>query len=229
MNFSRCKKLNSLDSRFHELQLISGLVLVALLTIVLLSCSSPKVILIGNAMAASNSNNISSAIPNKLLDYKNSTYGISMQYPANWESSPGENNNSADSSIDVVSFSPTGENNSSATVDLLVDTVDSGQNLKQYVPELISDNKIDLKDFKVLNSSTGDVTLASTPAYKVEYTYTDDTGQNLKGLETGTIIGNKVYFAVYENSPAQYDRDLSAAQKMIDSLKIENSANVIKR
>ena len=81
------------------------------------------------------------------------------------------------------------------------------------VPELISDNKIDLKDFKVLNSSTGDVTLASAPAYKVEYTYTDDTGQNLKGLETGTIIGNRVYFAVYENSPAQYDRDLSCRPK----------------
>jgi eukaryotic-like serine/threonine-protein kinase len=228
MNFSRCKKLNSLDSRFHQLQLISGLVLVALLTIVLLSCSSPKVILIGDAMAASNSNNLSSAIPNKLLDYKNSTYGISMQYPANWESTPGENNNSGDSSIDVVSFSPTGENNSSATVDLLVDTVDSSQNLKQFVSDSISDNKIDLKDFKVLDSSTGDVTLASAPAYKIVYTYTD-AGQNFKGLETGTIIGNKVYFVQYENSPAQYDRDLPSAQKMIDSLKIENSANVIKR
>jgi hypothetical protein len=90
MNFSRRKKVNSSDSRFHELQLISGLVLVALLTIVLLSYSSLKVILIGNAMGALNGNNISSAIPNRLLDYKNSTYGISMQYPANWEFSPAQ-------------------------------------------------------------------------------------------------------------------------------------------
>ena len=49
------------------------------------------------------------------------------------------------------------------------------------------------------------------------------------GAETGTIIGNKVYFVQYENSPSRYDKDLPTAQKIIDSFKIENHINVINK
>lgn len=104
-------------------------------------------------------------------------------------------------------------------IDVLVDTVDSGESLKQYVSDLISDDKIDLKNFKVNESSTSGNTLAGDPAYKIIYSYTDQ-GENFKGLETGTIVGNKVYFLQYENSPTQFDSDLPTAQKMIDSFKL---------
>jgi PsbP-like protein len=109
----------------------------------------------------------------KSLVYDNNTYGISIQYPSSWESSPGEYNGSGGSSIDVATFSPTSEMNSSAIIDLLVDTVDPGQNLKQYVSDTISDNKAVLKDFKVLKFSIGNITLAGVPAYKIVYTYAD--------------------------------------------------------
>lgn len=179
-------------------------------------------------MAATSSSTQSSGNTEKWLEYNNNTYGISIQYPSSWESSPGENNGSGGSSIDVATFSPTREKNSSAILDLLVDTVDPGQNLKQYVSDSISDNIADRKDFRVLKSSIGNITLAGVPAYKIVYTYAD-AGQNFKGLETGTIIGNRVYFVQYENSPSRYDKDISTAQKMIDSFKIENPLNVINR
>ena len=103
-----------------------------------------------------------------------------------------------------------------------------GFRTKTILSDSISDNTADRKDFRVLKSSIGNITLAGVPAYKIVYTYAD-AGQNFKGLETGTIIGNRVYFVQYENSPSRYDKDISTAQKMIDSFKIENPLNVINR
>jgi len=175
----------------------------------------------GNAFALSNQSTSTSNNGNtsQFLIYKNNSYGLNIQYPATWSSSPGEgNDNSGDSSADIVPFSPK-DSNSSATLDILVDSVDSGENLKQYVSDSISDDKTDLKNFTVSESSTSGNTLAGNPAYKLIYSYTDQ-GENFKGLETGTIIGNKAYFIQYENSPSQFDSDLPLVQKMIDSLQL---------
>ena len=175
----------------------------------------------GNAFALSNQSSSSNNNGNtsQFLTFENDSYGINIQYPANWSSSPGEgNDNSGDSTTDIVSFSPK-DPNSSTTLDILVDSVDSGENLKQYVSDSISDDKTDLKNFKVSESSTSGNTRAGNPAYKLIYSYTDQ-GENFKGLETGTIIGNKAYFIQYENSPSQFDSDLPLVQKMIDSLQL---------
>lgn len=184
--------------------------------------------LVGKVFAASTPD-VSSNSPG-LLTYKNDTYGVSLQYPANWSFSPGEgNNNTAGSSTDIVSFSPK-ESNSSATLDVLVDSVDSGVDLKQFVSDSISDNKIDLKNFKASETTLNGITLAGSPAYRVIYSYTD-AGENFKGLETGTIVGNKVYFIQYENSPTQFDSNLPIVQKMIDSFKLtdgKSSGQIIK-
>jgi len=156
------------------------------------------------------------------LTYKNDSYGVNIQYPANWSSNPGQgNDNSGDSSTDIVTFSPK-DTSSSATFDVLVDKVDSGENLKQYVSDSISDDKTDLKNFTASETTLNSVTLAGSPAYKVIYSYTDQ-GENFKGLETGTLVGNKVYFIQYENSPSKFDSDLPTVQKMIDSFKLTSS------
>jgi hypothetical protein len=153
-----------------------------------------------------------------LLVYQNNTYGVYVRYPANWTSSPGEGNDN-NTSVDIVTFSPSGrDQNSSSTVDLSIENVDSGESLTQYVSDSISDDKIDLNNFKVIDS-TFKVTLSGMPAYSVRYLYSDQ-GENFKGLETGTIVGNKAYFIQYENSPAQFDRDLHVAQQMINSFKL---------
>jgi len=174
--------------------------------------------LAGTVFAASNV----SSNPPGLLAYKNDSYGVNIQYPANWSSNPGEgNDNSGDSSTEIVTFSPK-DTSSSATFDVSVDKVDSRENLKQYVSDSISDNKIDLKNYTASEPTLNGVTLAGTPAYKVMYSFTDQ-GENIKGLETGTIVGNKVYFITYENSPSKFDSDLPTVQKMIDSFKLTSS------
>ena len=100
-----------------------------------------------------------------------------------------------------------------------MDNVDSGENLKQYVSDSVSDDKTDLKNFTASETTLNGITLAGSPAYKVIYSYTDG-GENFKGLETGTIVGNKAYFIQYENSPSQFNSDLPTVQKMIDSFKL---------
>lgn len=176
----------------------------------------------GTAYAAIPQNNAN--IASGLLTYNNASYGISIQYPPNWSSSPGEgNDNSGDSSTDIVSFSPK-DSSSSATLDVLVDNIDSGENLKQYVSDSISDDKTDLKNFTVSEPIFNGVILAGSPAYKLIYSYTDG-GEHFKGLETGTIIGNKAYYIQYENSPSKFDSDLPMIQKMIDSLTLANIRN----
>ena len=97
-----------------------------------------------------------------------------------------------------------------------MDNVDSGENLKQYVSDSVSDDKTDLKNFTASETTLNGITLAGSPAYKVIYSYTDG-GENFKGLETGTIVGNKAY------SPSQFNSDLPTVQKMIDSFKLTSS------
>jgi hypothetical protein len=198
----------------------SASVLTVLLVIVTFVPSITPQNIVKNALAVSNNNTSSKIASQKFLVYQNDTYGISIQYPASWSSSGGEGgNDSADSSVDLISFSPPNNNNSdSATVDLLVDNVDSGVSIQQYMSDSISSDKTDLQSFKV-DETTLNGTLAKLPAYKFLYTYTDQ-GQNFKGLETGTIVGNKAYYIQYENSPAQFNTDLPVVQEMIDSIKI---------
>jgi hypothetical protein len=175
----------------------------------------------GTVFAASTSN--VSSNPPGLLTYKNDSYGVNIQYPANWSLNPGEgNDNSGDSSTDIVTFSPK-DTSSSVTFDVSVDkVVDSSENLKQYVSDSISDNKIELKNYTASEPILNGVILASSPAYKVIYSFTDQ-GENIKGLETGTMVGNKVYFITYENSPSKFVSDLPTVQKMIDSFKLASS------
>jgi hypothetical protein len=168
---------------------------------VLYSCISPGYI------GAITNNPASSS----LLGYRNDTYGVSVQYPENWQVSAGENNSSADSTIDSATLLPRA-NNSSASFDLLVDMVDSGLNLKQYVLDSISSNREDLKDYKVLETEVGNVTFAALPAYSILYTFSD-SGQIMKGLESGTIIGNKVYLVQHENSQSQNTKRLTYGSK----------------
>ncbi|MFZ0325923.1 MAG: hypothetical protein WBP64_14725 [Nitrososphaeraceae archaeon] len=82
------------------------------------------------------------------------------------------------------------------------------------VSDSISDNKADLKNLKDSESTLSGNILPGFPAYNIIYSYTDE-GQSSKGLETGTIVGNKTYFIQYENSPAQFDSDPPLPQKLL--------------
>jgi hypothetical protein len=154
-----------------------------------------------------------------LLTYQNSTAGIKMQYPFNWDKQ--ENGTRQDTHTDLVTFTPP-TINSNASLDVTVDDItDSpGTTLAQYA----SDETGSLKqqyannDFKLIESKSS-IILAGLPAYRIVYSSVDQN-TTTKDMEIGAIKGNKVYSLTYEGGPNEYDKYLPIALKMIDSFRL---------
>jgi len=157
--------------------------------------------------------------PASLLTYQNSTAGIKMQYPSNWNKQ--ENGTRQDTHTDLVRFTPP-TINSNASLDVAVDDITNspGTTLAQYasgefgsLKQLHANN-----DFKLIESKSS-IILAGLPAYRIVYTSVDQN-TTMKDMEIGAIKGDKVYILTYEAGPNEYDKYLPIALKMIDSFKL---------
>jgi hypothetical protein len=47
----------------------------------------------------------------------------------------------------------------------------------------------------------------------------------MKDMEVGTIIGNKVYYVIYDGKESLFDNYLRVVQNMIDSFKVTPTNN----
>jgi hypothetical protein len=107
---------------------------------------------------------------NAFLIYENnSTLGVKIQYPSNWEKQ--ENGTKQDTQTDVVTFhSPIV--NSNANLDITIDDISDqkGMTIIQYANQNLADLKQSLTDFKLIESNTNSVVIAGLPAYKTVYT-----------------------------------------------------------
>ena len=153
---------------------------------------------------------------NKLETYQNSSYGIRIQYPSDWEKQ--ENGTKQDSQTNVVTFFPPASN---ASFDIAIDDItdEKGITISQYSGNSIDDLRQSAKDFKLVESSTTGVFLAGSPAYKLVYTSTDQT-TSLRTMEIGAIKDNKAFVVTYEAGAAEYDKYLPAIMGMISSFTI---------
>jgi hypothetical protein len=93
--------------------------------------------------------------------------------------------------------------------------------LEEYASSLITAYNETFTDFNLIESNTNS-TLAEKPAYKLVYTETleDEDSTNLKTMETGTIIGERVYFIEYIAEEEKYSNYLPIIQMMINSIEI---------
>jgi hypothetical protein len=163
-------------------------------------------------------------INNTLKLYENATYAIHIQYPFNWTIEEG-GAYPDDGYTDIVSFFAPVENDPESGLPSLYISIDSlssnrNENLSEYLKTTINDYYNDSEDFKVMESNANSV-LGGKPAYKLVFTDVDDDGTNYKGMDIGTIIGDKVYLLSYEaEDEKQYSEYLPIIQKMIDSFKI---------
>jgi hypothetical protein len=151
------------------------------------------------------------------ITYENSTYGIKIQYPSNWDKQ--QNGTKQDTETDIVTFFPHA-GNSNASLDVIIDDIsdEKGIPLTQYATDSLSDLKQSLKNFKLIGSTTNNI-LSGLPAYKSIYTY---SGENtiFKDIEIGTIKANKVYILTYEAGVNEYDRYLPTINELINSFQI---------
>ena len=144
-----------------------------------------------------------------------SAKGFSIAYPSDWGKPQEQENGTL-----VIFLTP--DNNE--TENLYVQAIDMeavnlpANSTLATVTETIKSNEQDSEGFKQIEAKN--TTLAGLPAYKSVYTATSD-GDQLKVLETWTVKDGKVFLIMYKAAPTNYDKHLSAAQKMIDSFQIK--------
>jgi len=150
------------------------------------------------------------------LPYQNSTFGIKIQYPSDWEKQ--ENGTKQDTQTDVVTFNSPSDADFNIAIDDISDQ--KGTSLAQYANDSIEDLKQSSTNFKLIESSNSNH-ISGLPAYRIVYTSNDDNNVT-KTLETGIIKGDKAYLLTYETGISEYARFLPIIQKMIDSFQISN-------
>ncbi|MFY9798164.1 MAG: hypothetical protein WAJ93_20935, partial [Candidatus Nitrosopolaris sp.] len=134
----------------------------------------------------------------KFQKYENSTYGIKMQYPSDWQVEGAIN-----SSI-VASFNP--QRNYASYVTVQVENLTTRITPDQYLNSLMRWYVADYKYFpgtiRFNQNTTNNIILAGHPGYLLNGTFRDPTSDALqKFTNIGTIIGDKAYSVKYY-SPA---------------------------
>jgi hypothetical protein len=138
-------------------------------------------------------NNTALGNPAKFLQYRNSIYGIKMQYPSDWRVEGGSN-----PSI-IASFYPQRDYRSNVIVQ--IENLTTNYTPDQYLNSLMLVDKADYKafpDIRFSQNTTNNIVLAGHPGYLLNGTFRDPTSDALQRFtNTGTIIGNKLYALLY--------------------------------
>jgi hypothetical protein len=173
----------------------------------------------------SNNSSSSTTTTSDILTYQNSSYGIEIQYPPNWTKDEGDFDPN-DDITDVVEFTSPFESSLdsySETLGISIEELtDQNMTLEEYASSLITDYNETLTNFNLIESNTNS-TLAGKPAYKLVYTETledEVDSTNLKSMEIGTIIGDRLYFIEYIAEEEKYSNYLPTVEMMINSLEI---------
>jgi Caspase domain len=162
------------------------------------------------------------------LNYENATYGIKIQYPSSWGVQPGRNllgpNGQLLQPITIAYISPPIESDPNATAYFQIGQrnpePDEVKNLGLYLRDTINSYRSNNTRFH-LASASANTTLAGKQAYSLVFTDTYQ-GFNLKTIETGTLVDNKIYYVSFSSEPGKFDRFLPTVQKMISSFAIKS-------
>jgi hypothetical protein len=157
-----------------------------------------------------------------LLTYTNPIYGLQIQYPSDWEAV--DNLGNGTETNNILRFFPKYLNNTDIFIDFFVDSIDPNlKSIVDYMSKYIDQNLNFFRgfNFKLIYSSTDNVSLSGHPAYQIIFTYSPENSGIAKGKEIGTVIGNLVYRVIYAGGIGQYTTYSEMANKMLDSLQID--------
>lgn len=186
--------------------------------------------LIDKPIDQSDSDKYEKAIPTSCLQYENSTYGIKMQYRANWTIENAQSNASDDTVTIAYIYPPiSSDPNATAEIEIGYESFTQGENLtlEEYVRDVVQTNIDETSKFKVVNVNTN-TPLAGRPGYSLVSTDTED-GTDMKSIEVGTIVDGKVYYVVFSAEESRYNYFLPDVQKMIDSFEIADSKGEVNK
>lgn len=140
----------------------------------------------------------------QILSYENSLYGLSLEYPSNWQKK--ENVGKAL----LVLSTPAGDN-----VNLMVQGQRSQNLTLEYYNQISMEQ---LADLAVSSLEERETTLAGEPGYQVTYTINNGT---LKLWQVWMIKDNLAYLLTYTASAGNFDKYLSDVQAMVGSFRVE--------
>jgi hypothetical protein len=155
---------------------------------------------------------------NPFLTFQNnSTLGITIQYPSNWERTEDGNGNS------VLFLSPSESKSDKVLESLSIRVSPNNVPLSKLADRSINYYKQNYNDFHLIESKL--ITFKHSLAYMLKYAYTDLLFGKGMGIDIGTTTGNKGYIISYFAEPANFSLYLPTIQKMIDSLEIQKNVS----
>jgi serine/threonine-protein kinase len=156
--------------------------------------------------------------------YKNTIYGIEIQYPSKWEKIDfaqtinGNNNNNNNNAALIAGFLSTSKNDTGILENLMIREVRLASpdiTTREFSNALLSSYKEQFKNFQLVGSNAS-MTLSGKPAYEVVYTY--GVQPNIfKTMEVWVVNGNRAYMILYNADPSDYSHYLPIIHRMISS------------
>jgi hypothetical protein len=170
--------------------------------------------------------------PNRIgefLTYRNSTLGLRIDYPSNWEKETYHTSQQG-GVTNYIRFNSQYENPSdkfSENIEIGIENVSERQiSQAQYVDSVVADMKGYYESFNIVELNRITVMGANnSPAYKIVYAFTPPEWEygesiNIKAMEVGTLVNGKVYYITYSAELKKYSDYLPIAQKMIGSFEL---------
>ena len=199
--------------------MLFGFSVVILLTISVIIAITPSVSNLATWALANKDVTASDGENLQYVIYENSTFGIRIEFPRQWEFEVAEN--LSENPLRVVYF----YNN---PADLLGDFVieieklGSLDSIGDYVANTINQYSQNAPEFKLLSMSMNDK-LGGLRAYSILYSERYNSTSFLKTLEVGTIRGSQVYFIQFYALADHFEGNLPIAKKMINSIEFINA------
>lgn len=165
------------------------------------------------------------------MTYNNSTYGIKIQFPSNWDLQEIRNALS-DPSITIIRFTPSFDTNSSFDTDpsdgsTYIDINEQKDFKNMYLHSLMKNdinlinNDMNVSAFKLMSATTDGI-LAGQKAYSLV------NASTFNGLETittdsVTLSRGRIFSITFSAEPLKYVEYLQTARKMFESLNLMKS------
>jgi uncharacterized protein YcfL len=245
----RSKEKVNLHLRFLSPRI--GLILFFLLMVSISSHTIPFTILQQKALAqtkkrtdnidATSLDKTSENNPANFATYKNSAFGITIQYPFNWEKME-EDEDQDSSEKQVVKFIPTVKdpltkyssfiisihnmhrNNIKDFFKLFDKPTSDAISLRGFVLSHLTSLSTKLLDFKFIKPESHQITLAENNlAQKIVYTYKEGTGDDVipaKAMDVLMVNDDKGYIISYHADSSKYLYYLPTVQNMINSFEL---------
>jgi hypothetical protein len=223
------------------------LILCSLLTITIILCIPKQAA--AHTITPIHTSTISPANIVHFLKYENSTYGIKMQYPSNWQKieskgSHEKGNHNNDKSIVEFRLSPSlSAGNPSidrSTLKISIHKLPSQNiivnlftffdktppqriSLEGFVLSHVTILLTTLPNFHLIRSESGETALAdNTPAYKLVYEYREQGQKNIlaKSMEILMVKDDTGYMIRYISEEPKYSDYLPIVQQMVNSVEI---------